>query len=279
MTTNTHFWSLGQLDAATVWPLLAALLAGLVGVTIGAVAWRMIRRPSLPATTLASRGAAVVVALVAGYASWRHIADVARSAGEHGSVAVLLPLAVDGLILVGTMAMLDDKRHRRSPRWSARVALVFGVLATIAANIASAEPTTTARLVAAVPAVSFLLAIEVLVRSGKPITDPAPVVDEQPVSDDRADVPDPREHATPVADVPADPAPQRRQKAVRRARPKSLTAAQKVERAARALPAGTPEQIAARARVSERTARRYLPAASGPAPAETRVNGAALVDA
>ncbi|WP_326550230.1 DUF2637 domain-containing protein [Micromonospora sp. NBC_01813] len=151
--------------------LLAAFGAGLVGVTIGAVAWQVAHRPAAPVTTLASRAAAVVVALVAGYASWMHIAAVARSAGEPASVAALLPLAVDGLIVVGTMALVDDKRHHRRPRWSARVALVFGVLATVAANIASAEPTPTARLVAAVPAVSFLLAVEVLTRSGRPIAD------------------------------------------------------------------------------------------------------------
>lgn len=272
MNTDSH-WSLQQFDAATVWPLLAALLAGLVGVTLGAIAWRMVRRPSVEPTTLASRGAAVVVALVAGYASWRHIADVARSAGEHGSVAVLLPLTVDGLIVVGTMAMLDDKRHRRSPRWSARVALVFGVGATIAANIASAEPTTTARLVAAVPAISFLLAVEVLTRTGRPVA--SPVLNEQPDDDHQDD-------DAPAAEVTAEPAPERRQEPARvtsrRQRPKSLTNAQKVARAARALPAGTLAEIAARAGVSESTARRHLPSPTGPAPAETRVNGTELVE-
>lgn len=247
--------------------LLAYAGAGLAGVTIGAVLWRTIRRPAVTFTTVAARLGAVVVALVAGYASYRHIMDVARAAGEHNSVAAVLPLAIDGLIVVGTAAMMEDKAAGRYPRWSARLALIVGVVATVAANVASAEPTTTARLVAAVPAVSFLLAVEVLARVGKPITAPAPVdaetvtawVAEQPETD---------------ADLPA---PQPLLKPVRRARPKSLTSAQRVERAARALPSGSLAEIAARAKVSESTARRYLPAPSGQGAAETRVNGAELV--
>src|SRR5690606_18205896 len=62
----------------------------------------------------------------------------------------------------------EDRRAGRLPRQSARFALGFGIVATLAANVASAEPTWTARMVAAVPAVSFLLAVEVLIRVGKP---------------------------------------------------------------------------------------------------------------
>jgi hypothetical protein len=119
-------------------------------------------------TTFTSRAAAALVAAVAGFSSYRHIYEVAMRAGEHQAVALALPLSIDGLIVVGTMALLDDKRAGRLPRQSARFALGFGVLATLAANVASAEPTWTARMVAAVPAVSFLLAVEVLVRTGKP---------------------------------------------------------------------------------------------------------------
>ncbi|HEX5594400.1 MAG TPA: DUF2637 domain-containing protein, partial [Micromonosporaceae bacterium] len=102
--------------------------------------------------TFASRAAAALVAAVAGFASYRHIYTVAVDAGEHQAVAAVLPLAIDGLIIVATLAMWDDKRNDRHPRASARFALVFGIAATLAANIASAEPTITARLVAAVPA-------------------------------------------------------------------------------------------------------------------------------
>lgn len=131
-------------------------------------------------TAITSRLTTGLVALVAGYASFTHIYDVAREAGERASVAAVLPLSIDGLILVGTLAMLDDKRNGRKPRLSARLAVAFGVVATLAANIASAQPTITARLVAAVSPVAFLLAVEVLSRRGKLIR-PEPVDQVEPV--------------------------------------------------------------------------------------------------
>ncbi|MFG1993119.1 DUF2637 domain-containing protein [Actinoplanes sp. NPDC048988] len=115
---------------------------------------------------VAARGSAAVVALVAGASSFRHIADVAVRYGEHPAVAVALPFAIDGLMVVATAAMIEDQRAGRSVRWSARVAFVFGVVASLGANIASAQPSAMARIVAAVPAVALLLAIEVLTRSG-----------------------------------------------------------------------------------------------------------------
>jgi hypothetical protein len=128
-------------------------------------------------TAVTSRAAAALVAAVAGFSSYQHIVKVATGAGEHHSVGYVLPLAIDGLIVVGTAALLEDKRANRQPRLSARFALGFGIVATIAANIASAQPTWTARLVAAVPAISFLIAVEVLARAGKPrvATEPATV--------------------------------------------------------------------------------------------------------
>lgn len=125
--------------------------------------------------TISARAAAAVVAAIAGAASWEHIASVAARAGERAWVAYSLPAAIDGLIVVGVAALLEDRRGGRVPRTSARVAVVVGVLATLAANIASAEPTWTARLVAVAAPVSFLLAVEVLTRTGRPV--PAP---EQP---------------------------------------------------------------------------------------------------
>jgi hypothetical protein len=116
---------------------------------------------------IAARTAAAVVALVAGAASWEHIASVALAVGERPWVAWSLPAAVDGLIVVGVMALMEDQRDGRSGRWSARLAVVAGVTMTLAANIASAEPTWTARAVAVAAPVSFLLAVEVLTRSGR----------------------------------------------------------------------------------------------------------------
>ena len=143
-------------------------------------------------TTLASRGAAAMVAAVAGAASFEHIASVAIGAGERTWVGYSLPFAIDGLILVGVAAMLEDKRHHRTGRTSARLAVLVGVIATLAANVASAEPTWTARLVAIAAPVSFLLSVEVLSRSGAPI--PAAAAQERPTDTSR----EPRGTVVPV---------------------------------------------------------------------------------
>lgn len=172
---------------------------------------------------LASRAAAVVVAAVAGFASYRHIVDVADAAGERHLVALALPLAIDGLIVVATLAFVDDKRAGRKPRVSARFALGFGVAATLAANIASAEPTWIARAVAAVPAVSFLIAVEVLARRGRALT----------------------EH-------PLDTPPVQRVSS-----PKSLSAAERVKAASEANPGAPHARLAELAEVSVTTARRH----------------------
>ncbi|MEG3634018.1 DUF2637 domain-containing protein [Micromonospora palythoicola] len=221
-------------------------------------------------TSVASRLSTGLVALVAGYASFSHIFAVARSAGEHVSVAAVLPLSIDGLILVGTLAMLDDKRSGRKPRLSARLAVAFGIIATLAANIASAQPTWTARAVAAVPPIAFLLAVEVLSRRGK-LIHPEPVQQVKPVT-----------AAEPVAVEPepvkAQPV-KRTTEPSRKPVPRSLTSADRVMAACLAEPEANNARLAELAGVSLATLKRYKPkrvatgSASPAQPAETVVNG------
>jgi hypothetical protein len=152
---------------------------------------------------VAARGSAVVVALVAGASSFRHIAEVAIRYGEHPWVAYALPWSIDGLMVVATAAMIEDQRNNRRPRWSARLAFAFGVIASLGANIASAQPSIGARVVAAVPAVALLLAIEVLTRSGHPVVVPADTESQDPVLS--ADAP-PEQPVAPSVPVPAEAA-------------------------------------------------------------------------
>jgi hypothetical protein len=188
-------------------------------------------------TTITSRMAAATVAAVAGIISYGHIRSVASMAGESNLAAALLPLGIDGLIVVGTMAMLNDKRLGRRPRPSARFALGFGIVATIAGNIASAEPTWTARAVAAVPAISFLVAVEVTARTGrKAATEP----DIEPAEPEQA--------------APRSP---RQRTAGKR------TAEDRVRAVRLRHPDATQAEVAKRAKVSVRTAARYW-RASGP---------------
>jgi len=194
-------------------------------------------------TTFTSRAAAALVAGVAGVISYQHIVSVAESAGEHRSAAVLIPLAIDGLIVVATLAMIDDKRNGRVPRPSARFALAFGILATVSANIASAQPSWTARAVAVVPALSFLIAVEVLARTGRPVTAE----------------PDPGDPPSASQDAPEPPA---RARAPRKAAARR-SAQQRVVAARSRHPEADQAVLAKRARVSLRSVARYDP---GPAP-------------
>lgn len=213
-------------------------------------------------TTYASRAATTAVAAVAGYASYRHIAHVALMAGETAEVATVLPLAIDGLIVVGTMAMLADKANGRAPRASARVALGFGVVATLAANIASAQPTLLGRAVAAVPAIAFMLAVEVLARRGKllPAEDAAEMEAAEAVEADAVEAAD--------SEVPR---PARRRPLPPRTR---LSTADRVAAVVARHPGLKAPGVAAKLGIGERTARRYMPKPeAAETAAEPRVNG------
>lgn len=198
---------------------------------------------------IAARVAAVIVALVAGAASFSHIADVAMAAGERPWVAYSLPLAIDGLIVVGVAALLEDARHGRHGRWSGRLAVLVGVVATLAANVASAEPHLTARLVAIAAPVSFLLSIEVLTRTGRPRKDAA-------TSGNAV-------RATESGEKPLTRTG---------ARAKSLRkpTAERVAAAAARMSDPTPAKLAAKLGISERTVQRHW---SPPAPETVSMNG------
>jgi hypothetical protein len=106
-----------------------------------------------------------VVASLAAWSSWSHMVHVALRFGERPEVAYVLPLSVDGMLIVASTVMVDDRRTGGRVRWSARIAFVAGVAASVAANIAAAEPTDGARIVAAWPAVALLLVVEMLART------------------------------------------------------------------------------------------------------------------
>lgn len=107
----------------------------------------------------------VAVAGIAAWSSWSHMVAVALRFGERPEVAYVMPLSVDGMLVVASAAMVEDRRAGRKVRWSARIAFAAGVAASVAANIAAAEPSPGARIVAAWPAVALLLVVEMLTRS------------------------------------------------------------------------------------------------------------------
>jgi len=144
-------------------------------------------------------GAVVVVAAVAAVMSYGHLRAVAAEQGE--SAAVLFPLSVDGLIVAASLVLLVRRRAGQPGGALAWAGLLVGVAATVAGNIASADPTALARIVAAWPPVAFALSYELLLALLRPAAEPEPAHAE----------PAPAEPATaspvPASPVPAPPVP------------------------------------------------------------------------
>ncbi len=132
----------------------------------------------------ASLAGTVAVTVIAAAASYDHTRKLAEMAGQPPILAALLPLSVDGLVLVGTAA-IGDGRRRTGSAWAA---FMTGVAASLAANVMAAEPNTLSRLVSAWPAVALLLTVEILARSGQDGRHPTSAT--QPVVEGGGDTPD-----------------------------------------------------------------------------------------
>lgn len=102
-----------------------------------------------------------VVAAVAAAVSFMHMQELAARAGE-GWRSWLIPLAIDGLVVAASMTMVVRRRAGRKTGWLAWTSITLGITASLAANIAAAEPTLIGRAVAAWPPVALLLAYELL---------------------------------------------------------------------------------------------------------------------
>lgn len=117
------------------------------------------------------------VATIAAWGSYRHMADVATIAGQPIEVASTLPLSVDGMLLVATLAMADDKANGRKPRSWARFAFWLGATISVAANIASTVvhngPNPLSIGVAAWAPIALLVVTEIMAKPGVPNKDVA----------------------------------------------------------------------------------------------------------
>jgi hypothetical protein len=87
------------------------------------------------ATRRVTTGIVLAVGLFAGSDSYSHIFTLARDHGQGIVSAALLPLAGDGLIAAASSAMLVASRQGRDVPVLARVMLLAGIGATIAANV------------------------------------------------------------------------------------------------------------------------------------------------
>jgi hypothetical protein len=99
-----------------------------------------------------------VVALIAGVVSFSHIADLGLRTGQSPVDAHLLPLAVDGLIVSGSVILLAGSRLG----W---IGVALGVAGTLYANVMSGLPRgPLAATVSAWPAIAFTVASFMLER-------------------------------------------------------------------------------------------------------------------
>lgn len=113
-----------------------------------------------------------VVAIVAAVLSGAHIIDLGLGAlpPEHAWQAYLLPLPIDGCLLLASMSLADARRQDRSPGFIVWLTLFTGVIGSIAANFSAAPPTLTGRLLAISAPIALALSIEILLsRSGRAI--------------------------------------------------------------------------------------------------------------
>jgi hypothetical protein len=99
-----------------------------------------------------------VVAVIAGIVSFSHIEALGLRTGQSITDARLLPLAVDGLIVAGSVILLAGS-------WLGWIGVALGVAGTLYANIMSGLPRgPLAATVAAWPALAFTVASFMLER-------------------------------------------------------------------------------------------------------------------
>lgn len=124
-------------------------------------------------TRFTRNASAAVVAGIAGYASYWHQVQVALTAGERTELAHVIPLSVDGVLVVASIVMVDSRQSGRHPHWVTKLGFGFGIAASVAANVASAHPTLLGRAVAAWPAIGLFWVVEMLSRRGKLMDPPS----------------------------------------------------------------------------------------------------------
>ncbi|WP_103937998.1 DUF2637 domain-containing protein [Thermomonospora echinospora] len=135
---------------------------------------------------VADSGPVLILAGIAAAGSFTHIRDTAAEHGQGGWMAWAVAVCID---LTCVMAARERQRDKRTGRQTARLSwptlvLVGGILLSLAANLAQAEPSVWGWLAAGTPAVAFLVAVSMLERrasaprpepSAVPSPDPLPV--------------------------------------------------------------------------------------------------------
>ncbi|WP_436971000.1 hypothetical protein [Micromonospora coxensis] len=231
----------------------------------------------------------LVVGLAAGAASFTHVHDWTMDNSPAGTPDWFgwANAVISELVPVAALLTIRQRRRAGGSVGYPSFLLLMAVILSLAAQLAVAKPGISGWLLSAVPALAFM-GLSKLVLSGLPADQPKqeltaelPLV-KPPAVHDTEPAPDPWLLSEPITEEPVlTPAPAPRRNRVRRVHPKVLTSAAKVGAAVAELgPDAKPAEVAAKAGVSESTARRYMPkneAVTSPSellPAETSpING------
>ncbi|MGH3406793.1 MAG: DUF2637 domain-containing protein [Streptosporangiaceae bacterium] len=109
-------------------------------------------------------GCVAMLALIAATVSYLHMHMLVESHGQPGWVAALTPFSVDGMIVAASTTLLADSRAGGRGGVLPWALLVVGSAASLAANVAVAEPTAAGRVIAAWPSFALIAAYELLMR-------------------------------------------------------------------------------------------------------------------
>ena len=109
-------------------------------------------------------GCVGILALIAGTVSYLHVHLLVEIHGQPGWVAALTPISVDGMIVAASTTLLADSRSGGRGGFLPWALLVAGSAASLAANVAVAEPTATGRVIAAWPSFALIASYELLMR-------------------------------------------------------------------------------------------------------------------
>jgi hypothetical protein len=109
-------------------------------------------------------GCVALLALIAATVSYLHMHALVVLHGQPGWVAALTPLSVDGMIVAASTTLLADSRSGRRGGALPWALLVAGSVASLAANVAVAQPTLVGRVIAAWPSFALTASYELLTR-------------------------------------------------------------------------------------------------------------------
>ncbi|WP_055480398.1 DUF2637 domain-containing protein [Sphaerimonospora mesophila] len=157
---------------------------------------------------LADSGPVMVLAVIAAVGSFDHISTLAAKYGQRDWRSWAVAVCIDLMCVMAAREIQRDKRTGRRRRglisWPSLV-LAGGIVLTLAANLAEADPSPWGWIVAATPAGAFLIAMSMLERRAghtEPIPSAcpssSPVVDAELVTDP------PRHHAAASTGVPVE---------------------------------------------------------------------------